>query len=487
MIITDTTPKSPAKDSAPLLGGASGSNAPPAYTPPQAGPTPIGNNQIPYAVYQPAYTQSQPQGQQRIGESAGRRFCKALLVAFGLWILLSALFGSFTSKSLNGFYDYPIPGGVEPDRCMTTWSEMRNSAFSPFPYSASTSFNFDLPSKTLLLLSKGGLSSGHLKITSSSKVTDVQVNVTVNYYKAAVRDVARVCFIERSEGENGVGIFTPQPWRARTQADRLSFDVELILPLTDSILQVNGLSTDVNNFSHDVGFLNAHFNDLSLKASNGRIQAQSLSAAQAELITSNAHVAVEALVAPRALVKSSNGRISGSYVVVDSLDLRTGNGAIDVAVTVAEGSSSKKTKVITMQTSNNAIDYTVNLGPTSGKADSFHVKATSSNGRLTGNIVSAPLDSVLAVDAKTSNNKASVTLPSTYEGRFSVSTSNAPSAVQRVDTHPQDPAGKGRTRTIQTEGNAKKGITGFVHWDKKNAGRGKATVVSSNGAATLFI
>ncbi|KAJ6497451.1 hypothetical protein C8R45DRAFT_1093826 [Mycena sanguinolenta] len=496
MIITDNTPKSPVKDSTPLLGDASGSNAPPAYTPPRAGPTPIGNTQIPYAVYQPVYTQ---QGQRRTEEPAGQRFCKALLVAFGIWLLVSALFGSLTVESHRhlvqqslGYYDYPIPGGVETSHCATDWPQM-TSSLSGFPYAASTSFDFDLPSKTLLLLSKGGLSNGHVKVTHSPEVANVRVIVTVNYWKAAIRDAAKVCFIERSEGESGVGIFTPQPWHSRSYSDRLFFDVELILPRSDSILHVNGLSTDVSNFSHDVDGLNVYFNDLSLRASNGKIQANSLTAAQVVLTTSNAAVAVDNLVAPKASVESSNGRITGTYAVVHSLILKTTNGAIDASASITGQSSLQKRQDITMQTTNGPINYVVNLGPTAREAGLFNVKAYTSNGKMTGKIVSAPLNSVLAVDAKTSNEKASLALPSTYEGSFAISTSNAAATIHSPPPRQKDPACdsdakcKDRERVVRSGSNTKRSVQGTVHWDPQNARLGNVNLRSSNGAVTLYL
>ncbi|KAF7350932.1 hypothetical protein MSAN_01655300 [Mycena sanguinolenta] len=494
MIITDNTPKSPVKDSTPLLGDASASNAPPAYAPPRADPTPIGNTQIPYVVYQPVYTQQGQQGQRRTEEPAGRRFCKAFLIAFGIWLLVSALFGSITAESSLGYYDYPIPGGVEPSNCATDWPEMTNPDSSDFPYSASTSFDFDLPSKTLLLLSKGGLSKGHLKITSSPHVANVRVKVTVNYWKAAVRDAAKVCFIKRSEGESGVGIFTPQPWRSRAYYDRLFFDVELILPHSDPILHVNGLSTDVSNFSHDVDGLNVYFDDLSLGTSNGKIRANSLTAAQVALTTSNAAVAIDNLAALKASIKSSNGRITGTYAVVDSLTLKTTNGAIDVAASITGSSSSlERPQDITMQTSNGPLNYIVNLGPTAGEAGSFRVKADTTNGNMRGKIVSAPLNSVLAVDAKTSNNKASLALPSTYEGSFAISTSNAAATLEYPPPGQKDPACgsdakcKDRERVVHAGSNKKYSVQGTVHWDPKNARRGNVNLGSSNGAATLYL
>lgn len=98
---------------------------------------------------------------------------------------------------------------MDLDRCVTAWpsKKKKNDGVAFYPYSVSTSFKLPLPSKTLLLLSNGALSNGRLKVTESSEITDVQVNVTVKYFSTAVRDSAKVCVIERYKGESGVGIF----------------------------------------------------------------------------------------------------------------------------------------------------------------------------------------------------------------------------------------------------------------------------------------
>ncbi|KAJ6497438.1 hypothetical protein C8R45DRAFT_982897 [Mycena sanguinolenta] len=436
---------------------------------PRAGPTPIWATQIPTAV-QPVYTQ---QGHRRTKESAGRRFYKAFLVAFGVWLLVFALFGSLRVQSRRHLgppsedYDYPISNDIEASSCATSWPEVENPDFSDFPYSAYTSFDFDLPSKTLLLHSKGGLSNGHLTITSSPDVSKVRVVVTVSYHEAVVRNAAKVCFIERSEGERGVGIFTPEPWH---YSGRLFLDVELILPRSDSILHVNGLSTDVSNFSHDVDGLNVYFNDISLRASNGVIHAKPL-------------------VASIASVKASNCSIIGVFAVVDSLELKTSNAVLDANVSITGDSGLEKTRDITMETSNGSLNYVVDFGPTAGKAGSFHVKADTSNGKMTGKIVSAPLNSVLAVDAKTSNEKASLALPSTYEGSFAVSTSNAAATFKTTDQN--DPAcgsdASCRGRHYHLMKVTKSSVKGSVCWDSQNAYRGNVNLGSSNGAVTLYL
>ncbi|KAJ7817248.1 hypothetical protein B0H14DRAFT_3742419 [Mycena olivaceomarginata] len=406
------------------------------------------------------------------GEPACRRFWKAFLVVFGMWLLLRALFEPHHRvQSLVKYYEYPIPSDVVTDNCVTTWSETQNPI--GFPYSASTSFRFPVPSKTLLLLSKGGLSAGHLKITSSSETTDVRVKVTVKYHKPAARDTAKVCMIERSHGESGVGIFSPQPcrWRSRSKTDRLSFDVELVLPVED----IYALSTDVSNFSHDVDHLSGvHFNDISLKGSNAHIQAKTL-------------------LARSATVRSSNGRITGTYAVDDSLDIRTSNNYINVVASINNGTDSKKTKGITLRTSNSPLDYTIDLGPTAGKAGTFRVKTETSNAKSTGRIASAPLNSAIMVNARSSNDATSLLLPITYEGTVELSTSSAGILVDQLNPKERDPACgadaecKGRNRSLRMTNISKRSATGFVFWDKENANRGKVVFTTSNNPVTLHV
>ncbi|KAK7043533.1 hypothetical protein R3P38DRAFT_2885863, partial [Favolaschia claudopus] len=387
-------------------------------------------------------------------------------------------------------YEYRIPEEIATSHCDTSWSDPMRNPSSSYPHASSTSFTFPVPSETLLLLSKGGLSGGHLRITTSEG-SDVRVNVQVNYYKDAIRDLARVCMTAREDGELGVGIFTPQPWRRRSWTDRLSFDVELIIPRS---AHVNALSTDVSNFSQDVESLpGVYFNRLSLKGFNGKIDTEELTAANATLDTSNGSVNAKALVAPRAKVTSSHGGISGSYAVVDSLILHTSNGAIKAAVSITENSGLQTPKEITLRTTNNALDYNLNLGPTSAKAENFIIKTTTSNGKLTGQIASAPLNSVLSIDAQSSNSRAQLTLPPTYEGRFEVATSNAPVQVLVLNDDQPDPACegkrncKGRQRAVHTGTVSKRSIMGAVHWDKKNGDRCFVNLKSSNGLTTLYL
>ncbi|KAJ7133735.1 hypothetical protein C8R43DRAFT_956583 [Mycena crocata] len=495
MIVTEETPQSPAKDSdsTPLLGGGgpSGSGAPPAYAPRDSGPTPIAAPQAPYVVHQPVYHQRQVGGQ-----SAAGRFCRAFLVAFGIWILLSALVGSIADTGVRiqalNYSGYPTPPGVDVHHCKTQWpTAEKKTMFGSFPYSVDLDFNFPLPSETLLLLSEGSLSAGNLKITSAYDLTDqVRVHVTVHYYGTAVRDTAKICLIKRENGESGLGIFTPKNWYSRKRTDRLYFDVELILPHTlssPSPLYINALSTDLNNFSQDVAALIniIKFGELSLRGSNGKIHAASLAADNATVTTSNGAVMIDHLTALTAAVRSSNGNIGGDYHVVDSLDLITSNGIIKVAATINAGDS-KDTKSLTMHTTNSVLDSTVTYTTSSGTGGALRVDAKTTNGGLNTQIASIPLDAVLNLKATTSNSRATLGLPVTYEGDLAVYTSNSvPSIV--FDAYKQDPAHKGRGRGQETTMVRRGAATGNVYWDKANIHRGSVVVKTTNGAAAIHL
>lgn len=138
------------------------------------------------------------------------------------------------------------------------------------------------------------------------------------------------------------------------------------------------------------------------------------------------------------------------------------------------------------------LDAQINLGTSNGKPGSFRVITTTTNSHAKTHIESAPLDSMLDVDAQTTNGRASLRLPSTYEGKFSASTSNSPITVVPASSLERDPACEdpectGRQRTIETARSTKRLMSGIVYWDKKNAARGKASVATTNSAVTLIL
>lgn len=96
------------------------------------------------------------------------------------------------------------------------------------------------------------------------------------------------------------------------------------------------------------------------------------------------------------------------------------------------------------------------------------------------------MDSALKYEGRTSNNRADVAIPPTYEGSFTLSTSNAGDpSVERSSV--DDPAKKGRKRSIDSKTTSHRLTTGQVYWDEKNAQRGEVIVSSSNGPVVLHL
>lgn len=94
----------------------------------------------------------------------------------------------------------------------------------------------------------------------------------------------------------------------------------------------------------------------------------------------------------------------------------------------------------------------------------------------------------LVSDARTSNAAASVAMHPAFEGTYEVSTSNARPVVR--DTHPADPAGRGRRRVMeQRSAHGRGSVEGRVYWaGGGHDGRrveGSSIVHTSNARASL--
>lgn len=87
------------------------------------------------------------------------------------------------------------------------WSEPELAADGRL--TSDSSFDLSLSSENLLAISRGHWSGGVLNVaTSPEQAQDTAtVHIEVKYYREQIRDLAKVCYITRGEGETGVGIF----------------------------------------------------------------------------------------------------------------------------------------------------------------------------------------------------------------------------------------------------------------------------------------
>ncbi|KAG5646851.1 hypothetical protein DXG03_002228 [Asterophora parasitica] len=398
----------------------------------------------------------------RYRESPTRRFWRALVVAVLVWFLVTVLVQSIYGVARRGTGvwsgDFSIPSNVVLSRCPygEDWSDVDpifhqdvTAIDWQFPYASRASFELPLSSKTLFLLSRGSMTSGTVKVVTSDEVSDVvKVHVVVKHYNRNVYDQGvKVCLIERSNDEIGVGYFTRR-WNGPEQ--RFRYEATVVLPATKNRkpLHIQNFETDIPNISHQIGDLQGlvEFSYIDLKGSNAPISATSISA-------------------DTGVFHTSNSPITGVFNATRSLTLKTSNAPIKVDVGIRNDES--YVSELTMRTSNGG---------------RYIANALSSNGPVYIKFPTTPLDSTLKLQVATSNSPAVVTLDPAYQGSLSLATSNFAPILKRKNV--EDPTGKGRKRTIKASTFGRAILRGSVSWSGQE-GTGNVDVKSSNAPVTL--
>jgi hypothetical protein len=128
----------------------------------------------------------------------------------------------------------------------------------------------------------------------------------------------------------------------------------------------------------------------------------------------------------------------------------------------------------------------VSLSSTESSGGAFNVSAVTSNAHLAVEFPSQPVDSVLRLEATTTNSPASVWLHSAYEGLWNLMSTILPSSV---DVHNvEDPSGRGRKRYVE-DGKIGRGVMfGSVRWGPgRQKGQSRVNVKTSHSGAHLFL
>lgn len=124
----------------------------------------------------------------------------------------------------------------------------------------------------------------------------------------------------------------------------------------------------------------------------------------------------------------------------------------------------------------------------SGTGGSFDLAVKSSNAPVNIETVKSPVDSVLHLHASTSNAALTAKTHPTYEGAFSIRTSSFSNAVVRMDEEQDDPAGKGRKRSLEIRSVRKGTNEGNVTWPPiDDREMGSINLSTSNSPAYLLL
>lgn len=219
-------------------------------------------------------------------------------------------------------------------------------------------------------------------------------------------------------------------------------------------------------------------------------------------------------------MKSSNGAISGHYFSDSSITLKTTNAKITATIDLLNEKKKLKRNrptQLSLSTTNECVRLSQFLGfshsrPTlytsnikadiglaavrsddrtyPGSGGSFNAYVHTTNGKLDANVTTAPLRSTLILDASTDNSPISAFIDRTYEGSFSLASSNAGSPrLQTPVTTDDDPEGKGRSPILQytkVQGNHVEGTFRWG-WSGRKETLGSISLQTSNGPAALVI
>lgn len=353
-----------------------------------------------------------------------------------------------------------------------------------FPSMHLAKFDFELPfssSKLLFFLSTGSLSHGSINVIEKegdgAEQDTVDVSILVGFRSREALSRATVCSLEREEGQNGIGIFTPTVHDRHSWRDMLQFSVTVRLPTPGSgkaPLDVPALETSFHNFKHSFSL-----SDTSYRFGSVRLH------------TTNSGVDVQPMVVDQAIIATTNGHIHGSFNTSTSLTLVTTNAHVDVDARLHNANTEHPTTLHTSST-NGATKVSASLHSTSEtSAGSFNINSRTSNGPLDVSVNDAPADSTLYLSGHTTNSRAQVRLPAAYEGTFVLSTTNSHPTLDHNEER-EDPSGRGRKRVVDMNPVDRKGrtVSGEIRWsprDETSRSKGVVAVSTTNGPVKLSL
>ncbi|KAI8978249.1 hypothetical protein BD414DRAFT_495020 [Trametes punicea] len=414
-------------------------------------------------------------------------FITGTLLLLLFWHLVAFDIASFITKltarpwTPNDDCRFPLTDQsmAQPSQCEypLNWTKDSRHESGHWPLHAHASLTLPIDAEELLFVYLGSLAQGTFEVSQSVDLSDdAVVNVDVWYSDRTehVLGESSVCYLHPSDGQHGLGIFTPnRPYHS--PHDYLKFWVHLSLPASgsDAPLWINKLSTNLPEFAH-------RFAELS-----DAVIFKTLS-----LATRNVPIVADSLTADHAVLRSTNGQIRGTFTSNSSLDLTTRNAAIHATVYLNNEDEQKGT-ILRVSTANAAIKANVHLNAdgldTPGGA--FRVDARSSNGPVDLAFAESPANSLLNASAVSSNAPVRVAAHPAFEGTFELHSSwyTPPSVIK--DRPVEDPLGERRRRNVQVNTTKNRAIRGQVDWVPKHDGakNGHIGLETSNSPATLIL
>ena len=260
---------------------------------------------------------------------------------------------------------------------------------------------------------------------------------------------------------------------------------------------------EIENFVVSVPVFEVHFGDINVKPSTFSVRSATggisvnVGSCRIHYATrvSSHHFHPQNIEADKTDIRVNTGRIHGNFTVTESLALKTNTGSIVVNVSMfsntiapqhppTSASIITNTGVIDTRFSLLAVDAKDQaLVPSGG---SFLIDTKSDTSGLRIKFDDAPVESALTLTSKSSTGSVDVDLHPTYEGTFSLS-SSVRSPVVNVKEEVEDPAGKGRDRSVKFVRARSHAVVGEVAWGDARIDGGRVDLKSDVGTPRLSL
>ncbi|KZT03912.1 uncharacterized protein LAESUDRAFT_658842 [Laetiporus sulphureus 93-53] len=375
-----------------------------------------------------------------------------------------------------------------PDSCTqpAQWTFDPDTPPPPHGFAHVAEASFDLPvsSDVLFFESRGtaALAHGSIEFTDTGDVGSDTAKVEIMAYFNDVDEfveLTKVCLLQPEEGKNGIGIFAPHHWAGHHHHRGIQYELKVHLPPAEdgSLRQLKTLNTNLPMFVHYAGALSNSFKfDKVL------------------FTTSNVPVHVQSLWSDILNVRTSNAPIEGSFNSSTYIELDTSNSPIRANVALYNGQNvNSPVTGLQMRTSNSPIGANISLYSTlpSGTGGNFTARISTSNSPLSISYPYSPVDHRLHMHARTSNGPAHVQLHPTYEGTFRlISSGFLGRPTVHADPAVEDPAGRGRTRSVDYRSAGGRVAEGIVRWlpsDRNETELGDVQISTSQLGLDLFL
>ncbi|KIY74415.1 hypothetical protein CYLTODRAFT_416251 [Cylindrobasidium torrendii FP15055 ss-10] len=431
-----------------------------------------------------------------------RRFWKAMLYAFVVYIVLSAAigipllvlrlkhkhegrpppWGSSVTDDSSSLHTQNLAVGdhaLNSGAC-NNWEDSQDT-ISYKLYTAATSHSFD-PYGSLIIRSNAsteitesaGLTGNvTMGINPDAAATDVVFKVSLEATAPEVRSRTYVCFHDEG-ASRGLTVYVP----SNLASDTLSLNIYALFP--QSPISLTALESYLPMFTQVVGDMREYVkvDKFSLEGASEAIH-------------------VEGISSPKIAIKNALGGIFGTFNATEQLSLDTVGGPIHGNITLVQGAGRKHPTYFSLDTGNSEIDVNMTLQVTASTDMPFNFIGTAKtfNAPISIGVEHDAFTPASPLELQVTNNQAASTirLDNKFSGTFDLSTKLAVATLHEGPMTKLQDASSGQVlyRNYMYQTTSRSRTAGWLGWGKRTEGwnpnEGHLSVKSSLSPIDVWI